>query len=192
MKDLTTTNTTNTTNTSGKVEETKQLSKSGNEMDPRYLHDTDGEMVLDETGNPIFKDSVQMGVKRNQLLFIYNAIKDLLDANLKANGMLIPPPEIDRVMKLMDLIASQDKDTTKEIKLTLPINYMVGLWHSLQSGRRFGIYMKDADKMKDTYLDDMTMKVAETIDTYHKLKNKETIMDTKPEDIKKGTQLRLI
>jgi hypothetical protein len=108
---------------------------------------------------------------------MWNTIKDTLEGggNLMGKG-IVPPHEINKAFELMKLLAEQDKDTRKEFKIKLPINYMMGLWHCLNSARKFWIYKEDADK--DRYLTDVTLKVATILDIYHKRKENEGFMSS--------------
>lgn len=123
-----------------------------------------------EDGFKIFKDTVEIPVMRAELLFIWQVCADLLEGAANLHGKSpVPPHEAEKMFELMEMLSNQDKDTRKEFKLKLPINYCVGLWHGVNSARKFHIYKEDTDK--DRYLTDVTLKVATIIDHFHKRKD---------------------
>lgn len=136
-----------------------------------------GEPKVDETGRMVFEDGIDYRISHADLMFIWNTIKDLLDANL------IPPMESEPTIKLMGMIAERESEVYRNGFMFLPINYFVGMWHALNTGRKFDIYSKALKKANK--LDQITMKVAEKIDEYHRIlkPQKENMSTTKKQSL---------
>lgn len=134
------------------------------------------EYKLDENGLIIHEEGIEFKCSHNDLLFIHTVCKDMLEANL------VPPMEVDKVITLMEMLAEQEKKAWDYGCFFLPINYFIGMWHCLNTGRSFDIYSKN--KTKANTLDQITYRAAEQIDLYHAIK-----VGKEPNDKSKKNQI---
>lgn len=141
---------------------------SGKDFQDAIEKDKDGNIKLDAAGKPVFKDVIEWESSSAQIHAIWECIKILLDQRL------VPPMEIDAAFDLLEVYAMLDRPrSTKQYKISLPINYFVGTWHILNTTRKFGIFSKD-HKM-ETSITDLTFWFADKIDQYHQIKKNENI-----------------
>lgn len=141
-----------------------------------------GEKEVDEHGRMIYTDTVIIPMNMRQLHLAWGTIKEVLELGV------VPPDELGPVMELLERIAAMEKDVWEKKAISLPINYCVGFWHCLNTGRKFHIYKKE--KAKDKQLDKLTMEVAKVIDNYHKVMKheqkktmQEIAMETSPKKL---------
>lgn len=130
----------------------------------------DNDEHLDEHGRVIHQDKIQMQLQHKDLIFIHQATRDLMQKGL------VPEPEIGPCMTLLDILAESEPHVHKHGVLILPVNYFVGMWHVLNSCRKFSIYSQQWKK-KDKKLDHITTVVASYIDKYHTVKEHEAKED---------------
>ena len=128
-----------------------------------------GEIKLDEAGKPIFKDIIEWTSNLGEINAIWHSVMRLLEQRL------VPPNEEQAAFDLLSAVAKMQRDTKKDYKVSLPINYFVGMWHCLNSSRKFGLWADD--KGMDDALTDLTLRVASQIDRYHKIKQNEALED---------------
>lgn len=146
-------------------------------VDPSiYEKDEQGEVKTDDTGRPVFKDRIEMETNTAEHRALWTCIKAVLE-----NGV-VPEPELDAVFILMENLASQERDSRKPYKITLDINYFVGLWHCVNTSRKFDLF--NEDKKMSEAVDGLALKLAGYLDAYHKVKNFEkTVEEASPKDI---------
>lgn len=136
----------------------------------------DGSAKLDDNNLPTFIDSMEWPTNNAQLSAILTCCKALLDQEL------IPHTEAEGVFGLMDKVAALEKPNrpTLDFNAELPINYFVGMLHVLNMTRQFELLGKEVNASITT----LALDLARRIEAYHAIKNKEDIMDTKPEEVK--------
>lgn len=113
-------------------------------------------------GREIFEESVVQRISHPDFIFMHETLREVIDKDL------VPPDDIGPMMTLLEMLADQEKDVYDTGAFILPINYCVGLWHCLNTGRKFHIYEKF--KKKDKTLDIITNRIAKSLDAYHKAK----------------------
>ena len=138
-----------------------------------------GEVKLDSVGRPIFKERIVMPTTTGEHRALWTCIKAAIESGI------IPEPELDAVFELMEMLAVQEQDTRKEYTIDLPINYFIGLWHCVNTCRKFDLFHDD-DKF-DKAVDGLAMKLAEYIDMFRAAKRQEGVMEASPNNILKGT-----
>lgn len=142
----------------------------------KYLFDK-GELVLDSIGRPVFKDSITWETNTPELYATWNCIKALLDEQL------VPYTEVDGCIELMEKLSSlEDTKAFGNYDVTLPVNYFTGMWHCVNSTRKFHLFKND--KPLDKSIDGLAMKYARLLDMYHSVKKDERmkdIMEASPE-----------
>ena len=136
--------------------------------------DKKGNVVLDDNGRMKFKDVIRWSVTHAELMFLWTNCKMILEEGL------VPPDDREMVFDLMMKLAEQEKVTTRPYDIELPINFFTGLWHVNNSCRKFDLYYKEKDTSKR--LDEVTMKLAKLLDSYHAEKGKEGFMKRAGED----------
>lgn len=122
---------------------------------------------LDQHGRMKHEDIIVLRLNHKELLFIHQAIRDVLETN----PPIVPPDEVGPTISLLEMLSAQEKEIYNHSQLVLPVNYCVGLWHCLNTGRKFHIYKKR--KGKDNHLDKTVRNIAESLDAYHKVKSHE-------------------
>jgi len=140
--------------------------------------DEKGEPKLDKNGKPIFKDSIQMMTNAPEMSAINMCCQELLSQGL------VPEPEIEAVFDYMLKVATlHDKNGHKrKFLVTIPINYFVGMWHVVNSCRKFDLFNKD--KKLSKAIDGLAEKLARKIDIYHEVKRREGILEeASPDDV---------
>lgn len=141
----------------------------------------EGEEHLDQHGRIIHNDTVVFSTDWGELVFIHKTIRELLTENLNNKNKLLPVDEVDPIITLMEMLADQEKRVKEKKILILPVNYFLGLWHTLRFCKSIGLY---SAKKYRTRLDRVAMKVAEYLDNYHAVKSHEENrekMDVSPE-----------
>jgi hypothetical protein len=122
------------------------------------------EVKLDETGRLVHDDSINFRCSHKDIIFIHETIGLVLEKGL------VPEPEIGPIMVLLDMLANAEPDTHKHGCFILPVNYFIGMWHGLNTARKFGLYSQQF-KQKEKHLDHLTTQVARSIDAYHTIKS---------------------
>lgn len=167
------------------------------ELDSRFLKDEEGEIMLDEHGNPLFKDRLAMKITTKDLHFMWNCLKDLLEFNtaeynrtlkeredeakskgvkVKAYGAhVIPPDEVNNIFDLMEMMGAQEKHTDKQYMLELPSNYFFGCWRAYREILALGVYGNQVGKKK--WLEEIATGMANILDGYHEVLRQEKIED---------------
>ena len=137
-----------------------------------YVVDEKGEPLLDDNQKPIFKEVIEMRLNGAEIKLWYNCGKDLLTEGA------VPDPEVDSVMHLLDVLAENHRNSRARYTVQLPVNYVVGGWHVINSCRKFGIYskLKDLDRRVDT----LAVKIAGYVDAFQKLKHTDVAMNKRP------------
>lgn len=140
------------------------------------------QVETDQHGLKIHEDMINFKCNQGDLKFIHKTICMVLERGL------VPEPEIPPVFTLLEMLGEREEKVFETGHLFLPVNYFVGMWHALNTARKFGLYaiVKTKGKSKAKiarrnvessyncrYLDKITMKVAESIDKYHKVKQHE-------------------
>lgn len=135
----------------------------------------DGEVLIDEAGNPVFKASIEWKTYGGQIMAIWTCCKSLLEEGL------VPPEETDGVFELMYKLSEIHKDTNKEYLAVLPINYFVGSCHIMNLALRIGVFK--GDEKLHMAIEKLTIFFAERIDSYHKVKAHEEYIDNENEPV---------
>ena len=134
-----------------------------------------GEVKVEKTtGTPIFADEILMETDLGEMAGMIEVIQQILLQNL------VPMNEVQNAMQLMDMLAEQQNLTDPKFHIKLRVNYAVGLWHCLNTSRKFHIFKKD--KAMDKRVDELTNKVATFLDMY-RAKKKEVEGDNYKEEI---------
>ena len=121
---------------------------------------------LDEHGRLKYEDHINFPLKQRDLIFMHETVRMVMDKGL------VPMDEEGPVVTLLEMMASAEPDVYNHECMLLPVNYFVGLWHCLNTARKFSLYTQQWKK-KDKWLDRITIKVAEKIDEYHLVKSHE-------------------
>lgn len=119
---------------------------------------------LDKHGRIISEEYINFKMTHEDLLFVDETIKKIIDLDL------VPVTEAGPVVTLLEMLAEREKSVYHDGHILLPVNYFTGMWHCLQTGRKFSIYSQQWKK-KDKYLDRITMEIAKSIDAYHAVKS---------------------
>lgn len=107
---------------------------------------------------------------------LWNCIKFALESGV------VPPNEIDGAIELMEMVASQERDSRKPYNLDLAINYFNGLWHCVNTCRKFDLFADD--EAMSNAVDGLALKLASYLDKYHSVKVAEDITENaSPKDI---------
>lgn len=155
-----------------------KMQENGNENTnlTKYKKTDEGEVALDDTGRPVFNDQIQMETNTSEHRALWTCIKAVVEEGLA------PEPELDAIFKLMEDLAMQEKDSRKPYNITLDVNYFVGLWHCVNTCRKFDLF--NEDKGMNVAVDGLALKLAGYLDTYHSVKNfEETLEVASPKDI---------
>jgi len=136
-----------------------------------YKRDDKGNVLTElgeDGGRPLFEHSIVMPTDSPEVMAMWTTCKAILEERL------VPQPEEDAVFKVMEMLAEQIK-TDRAFSIKFPVNYFTGLWHCLNTARKFDIFNNDKKLSKS--ISNTTFKVAQLLDTYHVIKDKETGMD---------------
>lgn len=175
----------NALNNAGRYDKktTKKLKEVEKAINKAVLIDEEtGEVVMDESGYPMFKASIEWKTFGGQIMAIWKCCEHLL------NEGLVPQEEVEGVFELMFKLGEIHKDTNKEYFAMLPINYFVGSWHIMNLALRVGIYKEDTKLQKA--IEDLATFFATRIDQYHNIVEKETIIDTNNELVEIANDMR--
>lgn len=149
---------------------------TGLENTNKIKTDENNEIELDESNKPVFVDQIKMETTTDEHRNLWLCIRLVLEEGL------VPEPEIDACISLMEKLAIQEKDSRKPYFITLPINYFVGLWHCVNTCRKFDLF-KD-DKKVDKIVDGLALKLAGYLDYHHSVKSfEQTLEVASPLDI---------
>lgn len=121
---------------------------------------------LDEHGRIIHEDKINFKVIHKDLIFMHETLRMVADKDL------VPPDEVGPFVTLLEMMAEQEADVHRYECLLLPVNYFLGLWHGLNTARKFSLYLPQWVK-KDKHLDWITTNVAKYLDKYHMVKSHE-------------------
>lgn len=146
-------------------------------LSKNYEVDEKGEPVLDDNGKPIFKDIIELRLNGSEVKLAWECGKHLLEAG----G--VPEPEIDSVLHFMEVMANNHRSSRAKYTVQLPVNYVVGGWHIINSCRKFDLFSKQKDLSRR--VDALSYRFASYRDAYVKVKKKEEALNTPPEDVKK-------
>jgi hypothetical protein len=138
-----------------------------NEDDDRFYYDEEGNVKVDEFKRPIYRHYIQMRVTQSELRFIWKTMTMVLNLNM------VPVEEIDPSIRLLEMLAEQERHTRKYYYIKLAVNYFTGAWHICNTARKFHLYSKN--KKNDSRLDNITLKMARLLDEYHKILKNEHI-----------------
>lgn len=139
-----------------------------------YEVDENGEPLLDDNQKPIFKEVLELRLTGHEVKLGYDCGKHLLEQGL------VPEPEIDSVMHLLDILANNHRPTRQKYTVQLPVNYVVGFWHTVNSCRKFDLYAKQKDLSRR--VDALAIRLASYMDAHHKLKNREETFSKSPQE----------
>ena len=135
-----------------------------------------GEIKLDEAGKPIFKERIEWFTDGPQIMALWTACKTALE------GSIVFHDDLDATFKIMETLAKKHKDTNKKYRMSLPINYFVGLRHILNQCRAASLF--DSDKKLENAMYELELWFSERIDAYHGIKEREAVEENlSPNDI---------
>lgn len=142
----------------------------------KYEFTEEGEVKTDDIGRPVFKDKIKMETNTAEHRALWTCVRAVLEEGL------VPEPEIDAVFELMEDLANQEKDSRKPYNIILPINYFVGMWHCVNTCRKFDLFNEDTEM--NVAVDGLALKLAGYLDHYHSVKSfEETLEVASPKDI---------
>jgi len=139
--------------------------------------DENGEVRLDESGNPVFKGCIEWMTDSAQIMAIWTTIKAVLEA-LKED---LDSETRESFINLMIMYAKEHRyGSTKSYAISVPINYFVGTRHILNTAAAFNVFKDDPEMGKAVY--GLEYWFSEKIDMYQYVKKKEQVEETSSPD----------
>ena len=132
-------------------------------------YDEKGEIKLDESGKPVFKDTMQWETDGPQVMAIWTCFKAALEHRA------YPAEEIQAGFDTMMMYAKEHRNTNKPYTITVPINYFVGTFHVLNFCHAHAIFKDDKKLEKAVY--GLAVWFEERIKMYQEVKKRERVQD---------------
>jgi hypothetical protein len=149
------------------------------ELQKGMVKDEEGNVVLDEIGNPVFKDKIRWMTDGPQIRALWECCKVFLE---NTDPRYIPEELKESILHTMDMLAKAHRKTNKQYRYEMPVNYFTGLWQVVRYVKDQEFFMPDErlhNKIKE-----LAIWLAEQLDIYHEIKRKEQVHDeASPEDI---------
>jgi len=140
----------------------------------KYALTESGDVTTDDIGRPVFKDQIQWDTDTAELSAILECCNKVLE------NRVVPHEEVDGVFELMEKV-SRLESPKRQYTATLPVNYFVGMWHVVNTCRKFDLFSDD--KYVSKAIDGLAVKLARLIDLYHVAKRTEGTFEASPSEI---------